>query len=168
MRVITLGPEKIGAIPIEDAFEAIYNADILKKLYGPSLKVTPWTDDERTLEFDLDMCDIPHEIQKIFNAPKLHVTNTQQVSRSCHSKWEINNEMKLHFLGSDLLTIQPYFVLHRQGDITYLTGVVEHQAKLPPPLNGIAEHYMSLQTEKQLTKYKSILKRMQVDLEQRK
>ena len=163
MKVVTLGPEKIGHVPIEKAFDAIYNEQVLTNLYGSSLKVTSWVEDERTMEFDLDICDVPDELKRFFNAPKIHVTNIQRVTRSCHSKWEINNEMTLHFLGSSIISIQPFFILHRQGDMTYLTGVVEHQAKLPPPIKSIAEHFMSLQTEKQLLRYKSIVRRIHLE-----
>jgi hypothetical protein len=157
MKTVSLGPESLGNINMEDAFNLMFNKETLLMLHGSSLQTTEWHNKKRVLKFNLNVDNIPKELRHIFCGSQLKLTTKQEMFEKPN---EINivNKVRLHFLGAEFLKIKPIFTLNEINGEIFFSGNIEHHAIFPPPLNKIAENLMSLHTKRELDHYRDIIK----------
>jgi hypothetical protein len=159
MKLLPIPLVSLGQIELDDAFQAVFGSDTLSKVHGPSLKFTEWVDNQRTVKFSVDVDNIPLEVRRFFCGKRLRVTSKQNKIKG-DKYLEVHNRMKMHFLGSELFVIRPVFKLtyNEASGTTEVTGCVKHIARLPPPLNRIAEAFMMEHSRRELEKFSSVLK----------
>lgn len=155
MKLLTLPPVRINRDSLGEAFESVFGPSMLRRVHGPDTRVGNFEDNKRRFSFKVHVGEIPPLIRRFFCGRELKVTTQQRLSTE-PTKWEVTNRMKLHFVGAEFVGIKPVFWLEacdgtegREAGI-YLGGTVRHDARFPPPLNGIAESFMIANSEKEL------------------
>jgi hypothetical protein len=146
----------LGQHDLQHAFDVVFGQDTLEHTHGTSLQVTPWQDDERTAEFYVQIGMIPWALRHIFWASGLQVTIYQKLKKE-ETVWKVNNDIKMHFIGSRLFKIESYFNLEIKDNHVFLTGGVKCSAKLPLPINMIAESFMLSQCKKEIANYTEVV-----------
>lgn len=165
MKMVVLPPVRIaGQRDMGGALHSVFGSHMLSRVHGPSLRgnlplaSTFDADGRRTFSFDVAVDSVPPPIRRFFCGDKLTVTTRQQLNDRRDDDWTVTNRMKLHFVGAELFKLRPKFWLRRDGDgVITLGGQVRHDAVLPPPLNGIAEKFMVLNTQRELTRFAECL-----------
>jgi hypothetical protein len=159
MKLVRVGPvwERCG---IDRAFAAVFGEATLRRVHGPSLRAEPWAGDRRTLRFDVEVSGIPAEIRRFFCGSRMRVRARQTLTKDQTAEgavtWTVRSAMRMHFLGAELFSVKPVFrlVADAQGrEGVEFSGSVEHRARLPPPLKGLAEELMARHTEQELARY---------------
>lgn len=147
-----------GMRDMDGALHAVFGPGMLRKMHGPNTHVGPFdSNDKRVFKFKVAVGAVPPPIRKFFCGSELGVTTRQTLERGA-DKSTITNRMKLHFVGAEFFKLRPVFWLEREQDgIISLGGVVRHDAILPPPLNGIAENFMMLNTRRELLHFAKCL-----------
>ena len=163
MKLVSFGPESLGNMTLKKAFDAMFNNDTLLIVHGPSLRTTEWHNNKRIVKFSINIDNVPKEIRRVFCGSKLKITTKQEMHESL-KQLHIVNKIRLHFLGAEFIKIKPSFVLQESDGEIFISGNVEHHAILPPPLDKIAEHFMSIQTQRELDSYRDIIK-LQLSIE---
>ena len=159
MKELSITPFHIGQVDIESAFEHIFGNDMLKKIHGNSLKASDWKNNTRVLKFSIDVGNIPSALKSVFISSPLRITTNQKLSESYgvgggKQKCVVDSHMKPHFMFSGLFKVTSQFYLEEMEDGMYFGGKVEHSARLPPPLNSIAESFMMQRSGDEIEKYK--------------
>lgn len=160
MKEVTIPPQTLGEISIETAFDALFSREFLKKIHGDSLRVSGWNeDDERTIQFSVNIDKVPIELRRIFCGNKLRIT-THQTVRKEPGQWTVTNKLKMHCLGAEFVRVRPVFVLGTDADshTTHISVRVEHDAFMPPPINRVVETFMASQTRRELESYEAIVR----------
>lgn len=150
-----------GQRDMNSALRAVFGPDMLRRVHGASTKVGDFVDGKRSFKFAVSVDSVPPPIRKFFCGSELRVTTRQTLDQTTDpAKWTVTNKMKLHFVGSELFKLRPTFWLERDPDDghVYLGGTVRHDAVLPPPLDGIAENFMMLNTRKELVHFATCLR----------
>lgn len=154
MKLLTLPPVKLAgphATDLDAAMNAVFGPHMLRKVHGPSLKAGSFdAKGKRAFKFEIRVDAVPPPIRRFFCGSTLGVSTRQTLDKQ-PDKWTVTNRMKLHFVGAELFKLRPVFWLERdpEGGVS-LGGRVRHDAVLPPPLNGIAENFMALNTHREL------------------
>lgn len=150
----------LGTGDMAAAFDTVFGVPALRRMHGPSLTGAGPFDasGRRSFAFEIDVSDTPAPIRAFFKESKLKVTTDQKFAAVSGTRWEIRNRLKMHFVGSELFSIRPTFWLLKGLDgKVRLGGVVRHRARIPPPLNAIAETFMAANTTAQLVKFSESL-----------
>lgn len=156
MKIVTFGPVPIP-LPIDEAFDVVFGRSTLEKIHGMGVKVTDWKNNQRKLQFSINIDNVPRELRRFVCGNKLRVASKQEMTRTSN-EISVTNKVRMHFLGSELFKVKPRFSITSADENTsIMNGRVEHHALLPPPLNIIAEHFMSLHTQRELDTYRSII-----------
>lgn len=147
-----------GQRDMDGALHAVFGPGMLRKMHGPSTKAGTFdAHNKRVFKFTVAVDSVPLPIRKFFCGSQLGVTTRQTLERSA-DKFTITNRMKLHFVGAEFFKLRPVFWLEREQDGgVSLGGLVRHDAVLPPPLNGIAENFMMLNTRRELLHFAKCL-----------
>ena len=158
MKEVSFGPDPLGKIPIEKAFDTMFGYDTLRRVHGPSVKVSEWVDGWRKVEFGVNVDHVPKEVRRFFCGDCLRVTAKQKHTYT-ENKVTIENKIKMHFLGAELFRLNPVFCIDVGKDgMCYASGRVQHCAMVPPPFNTISEHFMAKHTERELQHYRDVVK----------
>lgn len=158
MKWVDVPDVNLGTRDMEAALHRVFGLETLRKVHGPDLKAGEFdAKGRRSFEFTIDVSDIPPPVRAFFCKPKLLIRTRQQLSKPSPTRWEVSNKLKMHFVGAELFKIRPSFWLSARDDGVYLGGRVRHDAVLPPPLNGICERFMALQTWLQLDAFAKVL-----------
>lgn len=167
MKEIVFGPEPLGDIPLDAAFDTIFGKPMLRIMHGSDMYSSDWDKHgKRVIKFSVPIDSVPREIRHFSCGNRLRVTTKQQrtsASASASDQQEetitVKNNVRLHFLGAEFFKVKPSFKLMRdtQAKMTYVSGRVEHHAILPPPLNGIAEGFMALNSARELAAYREAI-----------
>jgi hypothetical protein len=146
---------------LDTAFDIVFGEDTLRSLHGEDVKISQWDSrHRRTLKFTVNIDNVPAEIRRVFCGSKLRITAKQQMTkaddgRSC----EVNVRMRMHFIGAELIRVKPRFTLkYDKNNRVCLEGRVDHSALLPPPVNMIAETFMSNSSRDELGRYANIIR----------
>lgn len=163
MKLVTLPEIRLNVGSIEEAMAAVFHPRVLRLMHGPSLSADvphlTQAAPKRRFGFKIDVSDVPAPIRRFFCGSQMRITTRQTLTAPTADLWKIDNNLKLHFVGAELFKLRPQFVLKRTEDGSVcLTGTVRHDAVLPPPLNGIAEDFMALNTRKELLHFASCLR----------
>lgn len=150
----------LGPLGLDAAFEAVFGAATLRAVHGPSLRGDLAFDarGQRRFQFDIDVSGHPAPVRAFFAGNTLGVTTRQRVLRPAPGRVQVDNRLKLHFVGSELFAVKPRFWLQEAHGRVSLGGRVRHSAVLPPPLNGIAEEFMAANTRAQLARFEAELR----------
>ena len=168
MKELRIDAFHIGQVDIESAFEHVFGNDMLKKIHGNSLKASDWKNNNRVLKFSIDVGNIPSALKSVFIGSPLRITTNQKLTEGCGSggggeggggrrKCLIDSHMKPHFMFSELFKVSSQFYLEEMEGEVYFGGKVEHSARLPPPLNSIAESFMMQRSGDEIEKYKQMI-----------
>lgn len=158
MRVVTLGPEFLGSISLDEGFERMFSSETLKKIHGADVKYSEWNNEgKRKVQFSIAVDNIPMEIRRFFCGKTLRITNNQIKEKPADNHYVVKNKMRMHFLGAEMFKIKPTFAVMKDESGTHALAHIEHHAILPPPLNMIAEHFMAAQTQREMEYYRSVL-----------
>lgn len=156
MRTLVLPGVRVNRSTLDAAFDAVFGIHMLRRVHGPSLTVGPFAhnNNTRTFKFHVDVTtEVPAVLRRFFCGKHLAVTTRQHLGITS-SKWTVTNSLTLHFVGSELFTMHPLFWLEtREDGGVYLGGTISHTARLPPPLNGIAEEFMKHHSEAELRRF---------------
>lgn len=140
-----------GQQDLRSALHAVFGPDMLCRVHGASTKVGEFVGGKRAFKFTVKVDNVPGPIRKFFCGSSLRVTTKQTLDQKMPTKWTVTNHMKLHFVGAEFFKLRPTFWLEQDDDGgVSLGGTVRHDAVLPPPLNGIAEGFMMLHSQKEL------------------
>lgn len=158
MKLVEVPPVCLGRIGMDAALDRVFGTDTLRKVHGDDVKVSPFdSKGKRAFEFKIDVTNIPPAVRVFFCKPHLLIRTNQTLSKKTPQRWEITNKLKMHFVGAELFKIRPQFWLSEQDGEVCLGGKVRHDAVLPPPMSGICENFMALNTRMQLTKFAEVL-----------
>lgn len=149
-----------GQRDLNSALHAVFGPAMLRRMHGADTKVGDFADGKRAFRFVVGVDSVPPPIRRFFCGSQLRVTTRQTLDQTDPAKWTVTNKLKLHFVGSELFKLRPTFWLEQdpQTNDVYLGGVVRHDAVLPPPLDGIAENFMMLNTRKELVHFATCLR----------
>lgn len=144
---------------LDSAFDSVFGPDTLARVHGPSTRVEPFKNNERTFTFDIDVSSVPRMLRCFFCGPRMRVTTRQTMERS-RNDIRVTNHIKMHVVGAELFRVKPTFWLDRKSSqgIVVLGGIVQHEASLPPPLRGIAERFMAAHSERELRRFEQVLR----------
>lgn len=136
---------------LHSALHAVFGPDMLRRVHGAGTRVGEFVGGKRAFKFVVAVDNVPAPIRRFFCGSSLRITTKQTLDQRDAAKWIVTNHMKLHFVGAEFFKLRPTFWLERDqdGGIS-LGGTVRHDAVLPPPLNGIAEGFMMLHSQKEL------------------
>lgn len=151
MRIVNVPRVPLGHVPLDTALHRVFGEDTLRRMHGSSLKGGgAFREGRRSFSFKVAVDQVPTPIRRFFCGDQLRVT-TRQTLQLKEDEYVVVNKLKLHFVGSEFFSIKPSFCLTKEqdGGVT-LGGAVRHDAVLPPPLNGIAEEFMAMNTEREL------------------
>ena len=150
MRVTNLPALRLGVASLPEAFERVFGADMLRRIHGDSLALTPWSGGKRTVRFEIRLDGVPPEVRRIFCGQTMRVTCRQQTTVSA-STISVRDKLRMHFVGRELFIVRPRFLLESlpDGDVV-LTAEVENHAMLPPPLCNVVEAFMDASSRAQL------------------
>lgn len=152
MRQLVLPPMRLKRATLDSAFDAVFGPAMLRRVHGPTTRVGDFVNGKRTFHFRVKVDTVPRVIQRFFSNAEMGVTTTQHVSKS-ETKWVVTNNICMHFVGSQLFSLEPMFFVEAMGDGFVLGGTVRHRASLPPPLKGIAEAFLMRNTERELSHF---------------
>lgn len=159
MRVLVLPPVRVKRRSLDSAFDAVFGVGMLRRMHGADTQVGPFAKNQRRFSFKVAVPEVPAPIRRFFCGTDLKVTTRQHLGIS-HTRWQVTNKIKLHFVGSEFFKLRPVFWLeHRpagedgEPEGVFLGGSVRHDAVLPPPLNGIAEAFMMAGSEQELRRF---------------
>ncbi len=149
-----------GQRDMATALHAVFGQAMLRRMHGPDTKASDFVDGKRSFKFTVSVDSVPPPIRRFFCGNELRVTTRQIFDQTNPIKWTVTNRLKLHFVGSEFFKLRPTFWLERDPDDgnVYLGGMVRHDAVLPPPLDGIAENFMMLNTRKELMHFATCLR----------
>ena len=156
MKTVEIPKTSLGAMSLEDAFAMVFGNATLKQVHGPSLRVTDWNQNKRKIQFSIAVSNIPREIRRFFCGESLRIT-TRQERKVTPAVIEVQNKMRMHFLGAELFRVKPFFYLEHDGKAAYIRGKVEHAALLPPPINVVAELFMAAHSKKEMESFANVL-----------
>lgn len=142
----------LGEVSMRDAFDKVFGADTLRMTHGDTLVASPWQDNKRTTTFEVNVKGIPWALRHVFHGHGLPVTVSQTLDPKENS-WTVSNDIAMHFVGASLFKTNSWFKIHREDGRVYLTGSVSVSAKLPLPLNRIAEGFMLSRCKKEIETY---------------
>ena len=142
----------LGEVSMREAFDTVFGSETLKKTHGDTLVASPWQDNKRTTSFEVSVEGIPWALRHVFHGHGLPVTVSQALDPKENS-WKVSNDIAMHFVGARLFKITSWFEIHRESNRAYLTGSVSVSAKLPLPLNRIAERFMLSRCKKEIDAY---------------
>lgn len=158
MRQLVIPSVRVKRSTMDGALNAVFGSRTLRRVHGTSLRfmtaveeVSPGS--RRKFGFRVDISDVPAPVRKFFSGDSMRVTTTQDVTAPAPGRVEVANRIKLHFVGAELFKLRPTFVLEETPEGIFLGGRVRHDAVLPPPLNGIAEAFMMLNSEQELRRF---------------
>lgn len=159
MKELRIDAFHIGHFDIDSAFEHVFGNDMLKKIHGNSLKASDWKNNNRVLKFSIDVGNIPSALKSVFIGSPLRITTNQKLTEGGggRRKCLIDSHMKPHFMFSELFKVSSQFYLEEMEGGVYFGGKVEHSARLPPPLNSIAESFMMQRSGDEIEKYKQMI-----------
>jgi hypothetical protein len=162
MRVLAVPSIRLNTPPgpgaLDAALAAVFGPDMLRTMHGPDTVVGGFVNGKRTFGFKISVGEVPRAIRRFFCGSQLRITTRQTVDASVPDKYTVTNRLKLHFVGAELFKLRPVFWLERAPDgAVHLGGRVRHDALLPPPLNGIAEGFMMLNSQKELLNFAGCL-----------
>lgn len=172
MRIIDLHPIHLGVSDLSTAFDRVFKVDTLRAVHGSDLvKVTPWVNREskvgekRKIVLHHPLRFVPEEVRCFVNnifgkeTSSVKMTSKQTVNRSNlnASSWQINTDVSISSIGSNMLLISPTLYLERRDGQIYLSGRVEHSAFLPSPWKKMVEDAMARETQYNLDKYVDVL-----------
>lgn len=154
MKIVEISPIDIGKINYEEAYHKLFNENILEKKHGPSLKILDFSEskDYKKFSFVIQTNNIPTELKRFICGQNLKIT-TRQYIQKCPERWTITNKIKMHFICSEFFKVKPFFYLEQKNDHMFFSAKVENHAIFPPGLSNIAEHFMSLHVEKELSNF---------------
>ncbi len=160
MKELAVPRVQLGHVPLEHAFKRVFGRDTLQRVHGPSLRMTDWdrAAGTRKIQFAVEMGRIPKEVARFFCGERLRVTTNQTCTRPDANTIVVSNRMRLHFLGAEMFSVRPTFRLSRDDAGTFLTGIIEHHARLPPPLNSVVESFMVRSSRRELEKFAEVLR----------
>lgn len=152
MKLIVLPDVRIGRVSMDAALDSVFGPAMLRRVHGPSLRVGDFNHkNQRVFKFKIDVSCVPPPIRRFFCGNELNITTRQTLDKKTQREWSVTNKLKLHFVGAEFFKIRPSFYLKQDEDGTVsLGGQVRHDAVLPPPLNGIAEDFMALNSAKEI------------------
>lgn len=156
MREYKLPNYDLGKHSLDHAFNIVFSEDTLTETHGSSIKTTQWKDNMRTTDFYIQIEAIPWALRHIFCGSGLHVTVNQTMNKTL-GLMKVKNEIQTHFIGSRLFKVASEFDLSSKGDHIFLSGKVSCIARLPLPLNMIAERFMINQCKKEITSYTEVV-----------
>lgn len=162
MRQLVVPSVRIKRATLQGAFEAVFGPGMLRRVHGQHVRVGPFLNDARTFTFEVEVSGVPRILRRFFCGERLVVTTRQDRSILADTKWQVTNRLKLHFVGAELFAMRPVFWLETRDDDdggtgVYLGGTVDHSARLPPPLNRIAEAVMMRHSERELRHFGACL-----------
>lgn len=148
----------LGIHPMEKAFEVVFSDETIKASHGDTLVTTPWEDGFRIAEYVVNIESIPWGLKHIFGAQSIKVTVNQHLTKN-ENIWRVDNDIKMHFIGARFFKIKSYFTLTERDDHhIYLSGSVNCNAIIVPPLNRVAESFMISQCKNEIDKYTESVK----------
>lgn len=140
-----------GQRDLQSALHAVFGPDMLRRVHGSGTRVGEFEGGKRAFKFVVAVDNVPAPIRRFFCGSSLRITTKQTLDQSDPAKWVVTNRLKLHFVGAEFFKLRPTFWLEQDEDGgVSLGGTVRHDAVLPPPLNGIAEGFMMLNSQKEL------------------
>lgn len=156
----------VGCSSLAAALETVFGADTLLAVHGPSLRPQGRrkglefdSKGQRAFVFDIDVSGTPSPVRAFFAGSRMSVTTHQHLRQKDPSCWTVTNKVKLHFVSSEMFHVKPQFWLTQGEDgRVRLGGRVRHHAILPPPLKGIVEKFMALNTSLQLAQFETVLR----------
>lgn len=158
MKQLVVPQVKLAVPDLEAALQAVFGPPMLRTVHGPATTAGPFDDKgKRAFKFWINVDRVPLPIRRFFCGTQLAVTTRQSLHRT-PAKYTVTNRMKLHFVGAELFTLKPTFWLQQAEDGVSLGGCVRHSAILPPPLNGIAEDFMMLNSRRELLHFAACLR----------
>ena len=159
MKEVLLPKTCLGRIHLHDAFEFVFGEQTLKIIHGDTWRVNPWKDNNtRTLQFRIQMNNVPSEIKRFICGDTLKITNKQSRQYEGDTHIHVNNKLRMHFVGAEMFSVRPSFSLEHEGGQTYIRGKIEHRARLPIPLNNICEQFMSMRSQHEIDYFATVLK----------
>ena len=161
MKLLTIPPPRLKHANMEGAFDAVFGPDMVRRVHGSSTRVGSFHNGKRAFSFKVDVSNIPPPIRRFFCGKELAITTRQTLEKEAQV-WNVKNKLKLHFVGAELFKLKPEFWLSNTSDGIFLGGTVQHNAMLPPPLNGIAESFMMLNSERELVHFANCLQQSNV------
>lgn len=156
MKALDVGPIRLTSLSLDDALRGVFGVDTLRHVHGPTTSVSDFVDDARTFFFRVKVDKVPFPIRRFFCGTQLGITTRQTLTRSSQ-KYTVANKLKLHFVGAEFFSLKPTFWLERDAGGVSLGGTVRHNAVLPPPLNGLAERFMVLNSRRELLHFAKCL-----------
>ena len=168
MRELVLPPVRLtggAGANLPAALHAVFGPETLRAVHGPSTRAGMFDKaGQRTVKFKIQVDNVPAPIRRFFCGSELDVTSKQTLEETRPGTWTVRNRVKLHFVGAEFFKLRPEFSLRRHntpdgggGGVVTLSGRVRHDAVLPPPLNGIAEGFMCLQSARELHTFAGVL-----------
>jgi hypothetical protein len=162
MKELRIDAFHIGQFDIDSAFDSVFGNDMLRNIHGESLKASDWKNNNRVLKFSIDVGNIPSALKSVFIGSSLRITTNQKLTegdgeRGGRRKRVVDSHMKPHFMFSELFKVSSQFYLEELVDGVHFGGKVEHSARLPPPLNSIAESFMMQRSGDEIEKYKQMI-----------
>ena len=158
-----------GCGDVACAFDKVFSVKTLQFLYGPDVRVDPWkiTDDgrrSRRIRGSMQIEGAPAEVMRFLAGGKqLRATTRQDVAPpAADGSLDVTHKVRMHFLGAELVRVQPSFRLHMPADAEgppLLDAEVRVGALFPPPLGGILEGFMERFSRHQLAMTELVLSR---------
>ena len=160
MKEVCIPKTPLGPFVLEKAFDIVFGDETLKKVHGDSFHASVWDNDSRKISFSIPIDNIPNELKRFFCGDRMKLTNTQKKIFEPNTI-NIINRLKLHFIGAELFGVKPTFCLEYDENtkFSYISGRVEHRARLPVPLNIITETFMANNSKRELQFFGDVLKK---------
>lgn len=158
--MFTLPDLHLGKVGMQAALDAAFGRAAMARVHGPSLVIGDFdAKGKRFFTFKIDVSAVPPPIRRFFCASELTISACQVLSKRSDTDWQLSNKLRMHCVAAELFKIRPTFSLRedRLGRVT-LSARVRHDAVLPPPLNGIAEDFMMLNSQKELRHFEQCLR----------
>lgn len=132
---------------LDNAFELIFGTDMMKELYGKDVDVGPWkcideSKKSRKIKGAVKMHGAPKEILKVLGGNTLRATTAQTIKTNV-DEIHVDHNVKMHFLGAELVRVKPTFVLKKEENRSIFAANVKLDAFFPPPLNFVIEGFMA-------------------------
>lgn len=160
MKLVSLPPTPVQRPTLQSALDAVFGPAMLRRVHGPDTVATPFAggaEATRTFCFHVDVGAVPWPLRRFLCGSRLRVT-TEQTLRRQPRRWHVTNHLKMHFVGAELFRMHPEFWLDDDaaGRVT-IGGSVAHHARLPPPLNAVAESFMAARSRRELLRFAQCL-----------
>ena len=158
MKEVHVPATRLECRDMQGALDTVFGPAMLKRVHGPDTEVCDFDrDGNRTFKFSVDVCRVPWAIRHVFCGSHLRITTRQTLTKPSATRWQVSNDTRMHFLGSELFKLKPVFSLVMDGSAVHVGGNVQHIAHIPPPFNRIAETFMAKHTERELRKFGACL-----------